>query len=258
VKRFAPLALLGLLPLLQACVSQTTVETKPADIAGATDASQRAQIRTALASEYFQRRQYAIAIEEAETAIKILPAYAPGHSMLGIIYMEIGEDTKARTSFEQALRLAPNDPDVLNNVGWFECQKGDVQRSVGFFQQAIKTPLYATPHRALYNLGICSRKMGRVADAEQYFRQALQIQPQLQQAMLHLADLTFQAGRYKEAGNFMGQYSRLQSTPDADALLLGVRIARALGDKANADSYLLQLERRFPEAPQTRQARGGA
>lgn len=257
MKRIAPLAVLALLPILGACVSQTTVETRPADIAGATDATQRAQIRTALSSEYFQRRQYAIAIEEADNAIKVLPSYAPAHSMLGIIYMEIGEDNKARSSFDQALRLAPNDPDVLNNSGWFECQRGDAQRSIGLFQQALKTPLYATPHRALYNLGLCSRKLGRSADAEQYFRQALQIEPQLQQAMLHLADLNYQGGRYKDAGNFMSQYSKLQSNPDADALLLGVRIARALGDRANADSYLLQLERRFPEAPQTRQARAG-
>lgn len=256
MKLIAPLAVL-LLPLLGACVSQTTVETRPADIAGASDAGQRAQIRTALSSEYFQRGQYAIAIEEAENAVRILPTYAPGHSMLGIIFMQLGDDARARSSFSEALRLAPNDPDLLNNAGWFECQKGDLSRSIGMFQQALRAPLYATPHRALFNLGICSRKIGQVAEAENYFRQTLQLQPQLQPALLNLAELTYQSGRYKEAGSYMAQYSRLQSSPDADALLLGVRIARSLGDKANADSYLLQLERRFPGTPQTRQARGG-
>lgn len=243
--------------VLTGCVSQTTVESKPADIASASDVGQRAQIRTALASEYFQRRNFAIAIEEADNALKTLPSYAPAHMMLGLIYMEIGENGKAATSFEQALRYAPNDPDVLNNYGWFLCQRGDTAKSMGMFQQALRVPLYTTPQRALLNAGTCARKLGNVADAEQYLRQALQLQPQLQPALAQLADITYRAGRYQDAGRYLAQFSKLQSMPDADMLLLAVRISRALGDKQNAESYLLQLERRFPEAPQTRQARSG-
>lgn len=242
---------------LAACVSQTTIENKPADMASSSDAGQRAQIRTALASEYFLRRNFAVAIEETESALKALPSYAPAHMMLGLIYMEIGEDAKAANSFEQALRNAPNDPDVLNNYGWFLCQRGDVQRSIGMFQQALRVPLYRTPERALLNVGTCIRKLGNAADAEQYLKQALQLQPQLQPALSQLAEITFRSGRYQDAGRYLAQYSKLQPNPDADTLLLAVRISRALGDKANADSYLVQLERRFPDAPQTRQARSG-
>jgi len=35
-------------------------------------------------------------------------------------------------------------------------------------------------------------------------------------------------------------------------LLLGVRIARANGDKTAETSYTQQLRRRFPDSPQTR------
>jgi type IV pilus assembly protein PilF len=242
---------------LTGCVSQTTVENKPADMASASDPGQRAQIRTALASEYFQRRNFATAIEEVENAIKALPSYAPAHNMLGLIYMELGEDVKAAASFEQALRFAPNDPDVLNNYGWFLCQRNDVQRAMGMFQQALRVPLYTTPQRAMLNAGVCARKLGNTVEAEQYLRQALQLQPQLQMALSQLADITYRAGRYQDAGRYLSQYSKVQSMPDADMLLLAVRISRAVGDKSNAESYLLQLERRFPEAAQTRQARSG-
>ncbi|MDX2219925.1 MAG: type IV pilus biogenesis/stability protein PilW [Burkholderiales bacterium] len=246
-----------LLIVLSGCVSQTTVESKAVDMAFASDPGQRAQIRTALASEYFQRRNFAIAIEEAENALKAVPSYAPAHMMLGLVYMELGENARASTSFEQALRYAPNDPDVLNNYGWFLCQRGDTAKSMGMFQQALRVPLYTTPQRALLNAGTCARKLGNVADAEQYLRQALQLQPQLQPALAQLADITYRSGRYQDAGRYLAQFSKLQSMPDADMLLLAVRISRALGDKQNAESYLLQLERRFPEAPQTRQARSG-
>jgi type IV pilus assembly protein PilF len=172
--------------------------------------------------------------------------------------MEIGEDAKASASFERALNLTPNDPDVLNNFGWFLCQRSDTQRSMGMFQQALRVPLYSTPHRALLNAGICARKLGNLADAEQFLRQALQMQPQLQPALSNLADIAYRAGRYQDAGRYLSQYSKLQSMPDADMLLLAVRISRALGDKSNAESYLLQLERRYPDAPQTRLARSGS
>ena len=36
--------------------------------------------------------------------------------------------------------------------------------------------------------------------------------------------------------------------------MLGVKIARANGDKASEDSFVQQLRRRFPDAPQTREA----
>jgi len=242
---------------LAGCVSQTTVESKTADIASSSDAGQRAQIRTALAAEYFQRRQYGIAIEEIENAIKAMPTYAPAHNMMGLIQMELREDAKAAASFEQAMRYAGNDPEVLNNYGWFLCQRGDPQRAMGMFEQALKVPLYSSPHRALLNAGLCARRLGNNAGAEQYLRRALQFQPQLQPALAQLADITYGAGRFKDAGGYMAQYSQVQPTPDADMLLLGVRISRALNDKSNADSYLLQLERRFPEASQTRQAKGG-
>ncbi len=243
--------------LTSGCVSQTTVESKTADIATSSDAGQRAQIRTALASEYFQRRNFTVAIEEVENALKAMPNYAPAHNLLGLIYMEIGEDARATASFEKAIGIAPKDPDVLNNYGWFLCQRTNPQRAMDMFQQALKVPLYSTPQRALLNAGLCSRRLGNNVEAEQYLKQALQLQPQLQQALQNLADITYRAGRYQDAGRYMSQYSKLQPLPDADTLLLGVRIARALGDKSNAESYLLQLERRFPDAPQTRQARSG-
>jgi type IV pilus assembly protein PilF len=42
--------------------------------------------------------------------------------------------------------------------------------------------------------------------------------------------------------------------PDANGLLLGARIARATGDRNAEAGYISQLRRRFPDAPQTREA----
>ena len=48
------------------------------------------------------------------------------------------------------------------------------------------------------------------------------------------------------------RHMQVMQASSADALLLGVRIARALGDKMAETSYIQQLRRRFPDAPQTK------
>jgi len=239
------------------CVSQTTIENKVPDAAAASEPAQRAQARTELAAAYYQRGQMAVALEEAKLAIKHSPSYAPAYNMLGLIYMELRQDADAVGNFEQALRLAPNDSDVLNNYGWFLCQRGDPQRAMPYFQSALKNPLYTTPQRAYLNAGTCARQAGNDAEAERNLRLALQVQPTLAPALYFLAEIHYRRGQYKDAGAFLERYSRVQPNADPDALLLAVRVSRALGDKSNEDSYLLQLRRRFPDAPQTRQAVGG-
>lgn len=243
--------------LMAGCVSQTTVENKVPDNTTQSDPAQRAQIRTELAAAYYQRGQLAVAMEEAKLAIKYQPGYAPAHNMLALIQMELREDAQAAASFEQALRLAPNDSDILNNYGWFVCQRGDPQRSMPYFQSALKNPLYSTPQRAYLNAGICAKLAANDAEAERNFRSALQLQPTLAPALYQLAELSFKRGQYKDAGGYMERYARVLPNPDADGLLLAVRISRALGDKGNEDSYLQQLRRRYPDAPQTRQAVSG-
>ena len=47
---------------------------------------------------------------------------------------------------------------------------------------------------------------------------------------------------------------QIVTSPSADALLLGVRLARATGDKTSEVGYVSQLRRRFPDSPQAKSA----
>lgn len=248
-----------LLPLIvtfsfSACVSQTTIQSKTPDTTVRSDGSHRAEIHTERAGEYFRLGNMQAALDAAKQALSNDAGYAPVHSMLGLIYMELGENNKAAQAFEQALHLAPGNSDILNNYGWFICQRLDAVRAMSYFRDALKNPLYQTPERALLNAGICARKMGDVVTAEANLNAALQRQPTLAQANLQLADLRFEAAQYKEAERLLSRYMVLTQSPPADALYLGVKISRVIGDRASEVSYIQQLRRRFPDAPQTRAA----
>src|SRR5690606_4342367 len=97
------------------CVSQTSTETRLVTDSGGADPRRRAEIHTALAAEYYARGNFTVALEETRRAIKDDDTYFPAHNMQGLVYMELREDGPAREAFERALRISPNNPEVLNN-----------------------------------------------------------------------------------------------------------------------------------------------
>src|SRR6266540_5704400 len=102
------------------CASTSTTESRPVtDNLGGADARRRAEVHTALAGEYYSRGNYTVALAESRMALKDDPTYFPAYNMQGLVYMELREDVPAREAFDQALRISPNNPEVLNNFGWF-------------------------------------------------------------------------------------------------------------------------------------------
>jgi len=243
--------------LLAGCVAQTTVETRVVQDAQTIDARRRAEIHTSLASQYYQRGNFVVALEETRLALRDDATYFPAFNVRALIFMELREDAQARQAFEQALAIAPRDPDVLNNFGWFLCLRGDGARGMEMFNLVIGDTMYTTPEKAYLNAGLCSRMAGRNAEAEDYLRRAVVFKPDLAGALYSLAEILYEKGVYKEAENYLVRYMRL-GEPTLSALVLGVKLARAQGEKAAEDSMLQQLRRRFPDAPQTRDLLQGA
>jgi len=166
--------------------------------------------------------------------------------------MELREDANAREAFDRALRLSPNNAEVLNNFGWFLCLRSETDRGLAMMQRAANDTLYASPEKAFLSAGLCLRRAGRGAEAEDYLRRAVLIRPDMIGGLYNLAELTYERGNHKDAETYLLRYMRL-SQPSLEALVLGVRISRAKADKVAEDSYMQQLRRRFPDAPQLRE-----
>ena len=238
--------------VLAGCSAQTTVETKGVTDTQLADARRRAEVHTALAGEYYARGNYTVALSETRLAIKDDPSYFPAYNMQGLVYMELREDAPARESFDSALRISPNNPEVLNNFGWFLCVRGDGERGLPMMQKAASDNMYQSPEKAYLSAGLCLRRMGRNAEAEESLRRAVLIRPDLIGALFNLAVLAYERGAYKESETYLLRYMQL-GQPALDALVLGVRLARQNGDKMIEDSYMQQLRRRFPDSPQLRE-----
>ena len=238
--------------LAAGCATQSTLETRPVTDTGGADNRRRAEVHTALAGEYYARGNFAVALSEARLALKDDSTYYPAHNVLALVFMELREDVMARESFDRALRISPNNPEVLNNFGWFLCLRSETQRGLEMMVRAAGDTQYTSPEKAWLSAGLCLRRAGRNNEAEDAFRRAVLIRPDLIGALYNLALISFERGEMKDAENYLMRYTRL-SAPAIEALVLGVRIARAKQDKVAEDSFMQQLRRRYPDAPQTRE-----
>lgn len=211
------------------------------------DARNRARIHSELGSAYFQAGNPAIALEELQAALESDPAYYPAYSIRGLVQASLKENAKAEDDFKKAMALAPGDPEVNNNYGWYLCETGRPKQSIAYFLQALKSPLYETPERAYTNAGSCALKAGDSDEALGYLLKALQFSrdggllPRLM-----LTRLFFQQGRLGEAKAYLGDVMKLMEPPSAEILWLGIRLERKLGNRLMESSYVAQLRSRHP------------
>jgi type IV pilus assembly protein PilF len=217
-----------LVALLGACSSVPHAESANEEAAG---------YNVQLGLGYLQKGDLAIAKQKLERAQSESPHNPRVHSAMGLLYERLGDPKRADEEYRAALHYAPNDPDVANNYAVFLCKSSRTEEGVKYFLQAAKNPLYRTPEAAYTNSGVCLRAAHRDDEAKAKLEQALTIKPSFGEAAYQLADLEFERGHLNDA---------------RAVLLLGVRIARAMGDRVAAEHYARSLRMDYPTSDQAR------
>jgi len=234
--------------LLAGCAGQTVTSGSP-EARSSTSENPRARIHTELGAGYYARGQYAIALQSLRTALEADANYAPAHNILGLVHGDLREDRQAEASFRRALELSPQYSEAHNNFGLFLCQRGRLAEGLARFEAALSNPLYATPERALANAGACALAKGDLELAERHYTGALRRMPNQASALQGMAEVNFRRDRLLAARAQLRQLVAIGEL-NAQALWLGIRLERALGDKAAELSYEAQLRRRFPDSMQ--------
>ena len=204
---------------------------------------------TELGIAYMRRGDLAVAQTKLDRAVKENPDDPDVHNARALLFARLGEPEQADREYREAMRLAPKNPDFQNNYAIYLCGVGRVDDGVQTFLRAAHNPLYMTPELAYDNAGVCLRSAHKNVEAAQMFTDALAIRPNFGQALWQLADLDFSQGKLAQARQEIEAFlAANQENPDL--LLLAVKVARAQGDRLNAELYARRLQLDFPDSAQ--------
>lgn len=228
--------------LLQSCATKNTGPV------GA-DQNRLSQQQFQQALGYFKNRQLPEAQLAVADSLKSNPNNAQAHHVAGLIYQRLGQSGQARSYFESAIKLAPNDPLTRNNFGNFLCSMGKFSAADENFSFAAKQPGNSKPEIAYTNAGLCAVRAKDDKKAKHYFELAMQANPGQLTALYQLARLNFNAGKPLAASTLLEQYSN-HSQDTAKTLLLKMQIEQSLDNLQNMEIHRQQLRSKFPNSPE--------
>ncbi len=125
--------LLALTMVVAAICAEAQTGVQPSARAGSAAAAQLHQ--AVLAAEHGDK---AGALAQAQALVVQHPGYAPGLKFKGAMLEEYGRLPEAEDCYEQALKLAPTDGDLLYKVGLARLTAGDGEHAIELFSRHLK------------------------------------------------------------------------------------------------------------------------
>jgi type IV pilus assembly protein PilF len=240
--RLCSFTLLFVMALLGGCASTAERE--------ATDPKKAAEFNAELGLRYMTQGNNELAMEKLLKAVEYDSRSVNAHHYIAELYRRLERKESALEHFRRAAALAPDDAAVQNNYGVFLCSEGHYDEGAKRFLQALRNPVWPGRDQAYENLGRCMEDKGDAVKAEQYYRDALKINPRLPKSLLRMADISLQQDNHISARAFLQRYAAV-APHTAKSLWLGIKIERVLGDRNALSSYSMSLRNNFPNAEET-------
>jgi len=190
---------------------------------------ERADFRASLARAQYGSGMVANAVESARTAVALDAANADAWNVLGLC-VEATNPAEAVAAWEKAAALAPAHPEAHFRIGNLQRREGSHDLAIAAYRRALA----GAPHPVLQNnLGLALQAKGELQAAERSYREAIEQQPTLLEAVANLAGVLQQQGRFADA---IPWYERAVAlSPRAGALWSGIGACQyRIGDHAAA------------------------
>ena len=137
------------------------------------------------------------ALSEARTGVRLAPQNPEALTDLGAVYDRKGWNEKAIEVFRAALARKPDYVIARANLGIDLEKQGKVKEAIEEYRTALKTE--PDDFTALFNLGAAYFREGKVGDAIREFELAVKAAPEKAEARLNLAVAYDRTGRLDEA-----------------------------------------------------------
>lgn len=187
-----------------------------------TDFPKLAEPAVVLGDTLRAEKNFPEAVKAYDLAIARTPNPGPEAWILffdrGIAYDQSGHWPQAEADFRHALKLSPNQPDVLNYLGYSLADQG---RDLPQARRMIEKALAGQPNDGAIvdSLGWVTLKQGDVTGAVRYLEHAVSLMPEDPTINGHLGDAYLAAGRRLEAAFQWQRALDLNPSPKEAAVL---------------------------------------
>jgi len=162
------------------------------------------------------------------------PEFEPALKFQGALLEDMGHGSEAADSYQQALKLAPNDPELLLKVGIYQLIAGDRNQAISLFQHRLK--LVPQDGDTLYYLAQAYHLNGDNDLALKTIRDCLKVDPGNISVWQKYGELLCSSGDNQTALKWLLKAQHADPTLDRIDFDLGVASYKNM-DLANAAQY---------------------
>lgn len=202
---------------------------------------QSANAHIELAVSYLSQNDFPSAFEQLEKSRAIEGNNAELDHAYAIYYQKIGSGDEAEVFFKAALKKEPNNPRFNNNYGVLLSQLGKYDDAYKSFEIAYINKEYIQRSSAYENYGDAAQLDLDYERAIGAYEQALALDPDWFILRVKLAKSHYNNADFNQSYNYFSTYMdnlrRLNLSPSAEDLELGIGIAAALKDFEAVENY---------------------
>jgi Flp pilus assembly protein TadD len=159
-----------------------------------------------------------------------------------------GQYAESETLARQALRLRPDDVDILNELGAAVWRQGRSAEAEAIYRRACE--VRPDDYRVLNNLGISLYDQGHIDEASEYYRRALRCNPDAFDARMNLGVALSDQGKLDEAMLWLQSAQELRPCSTEILQNLAVNLIRQ-GRAPEAIGYYEQILQLRPDHAET-------
>ena len=188
------------------------------------------------------------ALRELKKAEALSPEDPITQFDLGLTYYYRDRYDQAIEHLQRAIQLKPDYAPAINTLGNTYSAMGQWDKAIETYEKIIEDAFYGTPHFALSNMGVAYYHKKDYAQAEHYFLEALQLNPDFINALAGLGTMYIDQGRYDEAVVKLARAVRKDPKVGKLHFELG-RAYRGQGDTVQARAEFAKAAELAPDTP---------
>lgn len=203
---------------------------------------------------YMEEGRYEQALSDFDRALELNSSNSEAHNAIAVLYERLDKLDEVRSHYRQAVSLDPHNYGALNNYSRFLCSHEQLDEGLELLNRILDSKLYDQPWMALANQGVCYKMAGKLEEAAQSLRTALESQPTFAPALLEMARLSFINKDHMKTRAFVQRYAG-SAQHTAESLWIAAQTEAVLGNQAAMRTYLDQLRSRFPNSPEAAESK---